>query len=608
MDLSKLHLHWRPSKYKGTTYKSYSLARAYRKDGKNRKDIVLPLGKLSEEDVKKWKTFVDSLKKPEMILTTFDDINVLKHYKYLDLSVVNHIWEDWKLDKPFSVPSDTDVDLCNIARILTINRCTEPTSKSQVVDWFQGTWLSNLLNVSPEKINASRIFRDLDHIEDCKEQICRHLYESIKKRNPTSMQSFFYDLSSATFSGTKCILMKWGHCKEGYFNHIVLALVVNTDGLPVYWEALEGNTADSNTITWLIDRLKKIFPITNISLVFDRGMVSDENLTLLEGQGHKYISAMDRNQIEKIADNFDFLQFSCFNPDRICKQISENNEFTKLNDITYYKELKIENNRRYILCFNPQLFKDQRKAKEASITTFREFVENLNEELLHAKNSRSEDTTRDKFIKQLSKLKLKNILDLSIKEVEIKSQDSKGKEKIIKTYKGIINPIDPQKFNESGKLDGFWLLVTNHCEKNEERFLMSPENVINPYRDKTIIESAFRDIKSFIDFEPIYVWTNKHVNAHFTICVLSYFVNRVICMKLHQNKGNLSKDIITHQSVYKALSDGTIDNIRINNAAIQGYKLSGINGCIKEIVNRLKMPDIIKIKPSMGLTNIIHIS
>jgi len=599
MDLSKLHLHWRPSKYKGTTYKSYSLARAYRKDGKNRKEIVVPLGRLSETDIKKWKTFIDSLKNPEMILTTFEDINVLRHFKYLDLAAVNHIWEDWKLDKPFSVQSDADVDLCNIARILTINRCTEPSSKSQVVDWFHGTWLSNLLSVPPEKINTSRIFRDLDRIEDCKEELCRHLYGSIKKRNPASMQSFFYDLSSATFSGTKCILMKWGHCKEGYLNHVVLALVVNTDGLPVYWEVLEGNTADSNTIAWLIARLEKIFPITNISLIFDRGMVSDDNLILLEEQGHKYISAMDRNQIEKIADNIDFSQYSGFNPDKINQQINESTDFIKVNDTTYYKELKTENNRRYILCFNPQLFRDQRKAKEASIDNYREFVEKLNEELLFAKNSRSEDATRDKFTKQLAKLKLKNILDISIKEVEVKLQDSKGREKIIKTYKGIVCPVDQQKLYESGKLDGFWLLVTNHYEENDGRFLMSPENAINPYRDKAIIESAFRDIKSFIDIVPINVWTDKHVKAHFTICVLAYFVNRIICMKLNQNKGKLSKDIITHQSAYKALSDGTIDNIRINNAAIQGYKLSGINDHIKEIVNRLKMPDIIRFKPTM---------
>jgi len=599
MDLSKLHIHWRASKYKGKTYKSYSLARAYRKDGKNRKEIVLPLGKLSEEDLKRWKIFIEALKKPDMMLTNFDDIEVLKHYKYLDLAAVNHIWEEWSLDKPFTGHPNEEVELCKIARILTINRCIEPTSKSQVVDWFQGTWLSHLLKVDHEKVNVSRIFRDLSYIEDCKEQICKHLYENLNRRTPDSMQSFFYDLSSATFSGSKCILMKWGHCKEGYLNHVVLALVVNKNGLPVYWEVLEGNTADSSTITWLRTRLEKLLPVKNITIIFDRGMVSDDNLILLEAEGYKYISAMDRNQIEKIADNVDFHQYINFDPKKIEQQINETGDFTRLNDTTFYKEIKTIDQRRYILCFNPQLFKDQRKARDTAIENFREFVERLNEELLLAKNSRNEEATKGKFLKQLSKLKLKNIIDVLIEEVEIRTQDNNGKEKIIKTYKGIIGPIDQRKVNEAGRLDGFWLLVTNHNEYDNGRFLLHPGDAIKPYRDKTIIESAFRDIKSFIEIVPIGVWTDKHVKAHFTICVLAYFINRMICLRLHQNQGNLTKDVITHQRAYKILSEGSIDKIRINNVAVQGHKLSGLNEYIYEIVKRLKMPEITRVKHVM---------
>jgi transposase len=599
MDLSKLHIHWRTSKYKGNIYKSYSLARAYRKDGKNRKEIVLPLGKLSEEDLKRWKIFIEALKKPDMILTNFDEIEVLKHYKYLELAAINHIWEAWALDKPFTGHPDKEVELCKIARILTMNRCVEPTSKSQVVDWFQGTWLSHLLKVDPEKVNVSRIFRDLSYIEDCKEQICKHLYENLNRRTPDSMQSFFYDLSSATFSGSKCILMKWGHCKEGYLNHVVLALVVNKDGLPVYWEVLEGNTADSNTITWLLTRLQKLFPIKNITLVFDRGMVSDDNLILLEAEGYKYISAMDKNQIERIADNVDFYQYINFDLQKIEQQINETGDFTRLNDTTFYKEIKTDNQRRYILCFNPQLFKDQRKARATAIENFREFVERLNEELLLAKNSRNEEATKGKFVKQLSKLKLKNIIDVLIEEVEIRTRDNNGKEKIIKTYKGIIGPIDQQRVNEAGRLDGFWLLVTNHNENENGRFLLPPDDTIKPYRDKTIIESAFRDIKSFIEIEPIGVWTEKHVKAHFTICVLAYFINRIICVRLHKNQGDLTKDVITHQSAYKILSEGSIDKICIKNVAVQGHKLSGLNEYIYEIVKRLKMPEITRVKHVM---------
>ena len=130
-------------------------------------------------------------------------------------------------------------------------------------------------------------------------------------------------------------------------------------------------------------------------------------------------------------------------------------------------------------------------------------------------------------------------------------------------------------------------------------FCCPPDDTIKPYRDKTIIESAFRDIKSFIEIKPIGVWTEKHVKAHFTICVLAYFINRMICLRLHQNQGNLTKDVISHQKAYKILSEGSIDKIRIKNVAVQGYKLSGLNEHIYEIVKRLKMPEITKIKPIM---------
>jgi len=44
MNLKDLHLHWGECKYKDTSYRSYSLARPYRENGKNRKEIVLKLG------------------------------------------------------------------------------------------------------------------------------------------------------------------------------------------------------------------------------------------------------------------------------------------------------------------------------------------------------------------------------------------------------------------------------------------------------------------------------------------------------------------------------------------------------------------------------------
>ncbi len=499
MDLRKLHLHWRASQYKGKSYRSYSLARAYRENGKNRKEIILKLGKLSDDVAKRWKAFLKAVKSPNAVLTTLDDILVNLHFDYLNIAAVNAVWDEWELDNVFPDNDRRSVKLAAVARILAINRCIDPAAKSTVPEWFRGSALPWLLNVNPDMINSSRIFRELAAIEEYKEAICKHLFERMLRDNADSMKSVFYDLSSTTFTGSRCVLMKWGHCKEGYHNHVVLALVVNRDGFPFYWEVLPGGTADSKTIDWLLERVQDRFKIKGITLVFDRGMVSDDNLETIENAKIKYISAMDKNQIQTIT-GLDFSSFSHFDPAKIDGQLDSLPDFKKLNDITYYREIKVDGERRYILCFNPVLFKDQRKARKQAIANFRSFVENLNEELRKAKKSRQRKATYKKFKDKLVKAKINSFVDVNLRAFHVKKSSS------IRTYKAEVI-VDHAAMCEAGRLDGFWLLVTNHSTNADGEFEFSAEDLINPYREKVIIESSFRDIKSFLDISPIFVWT-----------------------------------------------------------------------------------------------------
>ena len=102
MDLAKLHLHWRESQYQGRTYRSYSLARAYREDRKNRKEIVVKLGKLSDREVNRWRDILQMVRNPDAFMTTAADLVVMDRYSYLDVSVVHAIWDEWGLDDVFN--------------------------------------------------------------------------------------------------------------------------------------------------------------------------------------------------------------------------------------------------------------------------------------------------------------------------------------------------------------------------------------------------------------------------------------------------------------------------------------------------------------------------
>ena len=580
MSLADLHLSWSECTYKNQKYRTYYLSKAYREDGKNKKDNIYKLGKLTDQEADEMRQLLKALKTPNTFTTTLQDLAVEKSFDYLDVAVANEIWNYWNLDSVFGDDGNRQVPVSTVARILTINRCINPAAKSKVPEWFQGTSLHWMLGLDQKSINSSRIFRELEEIESHKEKICQHLYDRLIQENRESMKSVFYDLSSTTFTGTKCHLVKWGHCKEGYARHAVLAILVNSDGLPFYWEVLPGNTADSKTIIWLVDRLKKRLKIEDLTLVFDRGMVSDDNLTLLEEAGIKYTTAMDRNQIENKTD-LTLLDFDI--KEENLEQKLDEFFFHKLNDSTFYREIKVDNERRYILCFNPQLFKDQVKSREQAIDEFQEFVDETNHELLNAKKSRTKKGTYSKFEKVLKKKKLNNFVDVNLEKIRVNN---------VTTYQGKV-VIDLEKKKESSAEDGFWLLVTNHKEKKRGEFIKSSEEVISPYRDKVVVESSFRDIKSFIEVSPGYVWTEEHVKAHYTICVLAYLIDRTLTLQLHKNIGSVSTDVVSHERLYWTLSKCKINLISVENVGLSTYNITKVTHEQNDLLDRIGMDYLI---------------
>jgi len=160
IDVNTLHLHWRVSHYKGHSYRSYSLARSYRHKGTNRKDIVLKLGKLSDEEAGRWRELLQAATTPQTFFTTLNDLRVTNHYAYRDVAVANAVWQEWQLDAVFPLLGKRVLSLATMARLLTLNRCIDPAAKSKTPDWFRGTALPWLLRIQPSVVNPSRIFRE----------------------------------------------------------------------------------------------------------------------------------------------------------------------------------------------------------------------------------------------------------------------------------------------------------------------------------------------------------------------------------------------------------------------------------------------------------------
>ena len=173
-------------------------------------------------------------------------------------------------------------------------------------------------------------------------------------------------------------------------------------------------------------------------------------------------------------------------------------------------------------------------------------------------------------------------------------QESGHKHKI-RTYQATV-VVDDNKMHLAGKQDGFWLLVTNHSEKEDNEFKLKTEEAITPYREKEIIEEAFKNIKSFVMIEPVFVWTEYHVKAHYTVCVLTYLINRTLTMRLHENKGDKSKEIVTHQKLFKESSKCMLDYIEVKNIQQKKFNLTKSTAKQKELLQRVGLPNLMNRK------------
>ena len=567
----------------------YSLVEPFRKDGKNQHNKLFYFGRLTDKELKTINYALDILKNCNIENSKLEDIIFNDHWRFLDIAFLNFIWEQWGISKLFSQLENKNVQTSEIIKILTIYRCLDPGSYLSAVEWYNKTALDRILNINTEQINKSRIFRELDCIEDKKKDIENYLYSTLKERDADSLRFVFYDLTDSYFEGRNCELATPGRTKSNGFQkkRVVLSLLVNSNGYPFAWDILEDYTADVSTIKNLSTQWKNQFSFgdNEIILVFDRGMVSDENLKHLELNKYVYITAMDKNQIPGLK-NVNIERFEILNSENMVEQITKMN-FAKYDDQTYYQNLGIVNDRRYVLIFNPDMYVDENNSRGKLILRAKAYLEEESKELSNAEKSRNESTIKNKIDKELKTMKADKFIEYDLESLVIKNL---GKE--VNSFRIIPKETDATKevIKLAKRTDGLWVIVTNNTGEEKEGKKLTEEDLISAYRDKNQIEQAFKDVKSFIKIQPFNVWEPKHVKAHYTICVLSYLLNITVTNRLRE--ANI--DLRSSQKTYDILRDGIIGKISLKSTDEESLNLMQLQSQQKMILELFHCEGIVE--------------
>jgi transposase len=596
-----MHLDYQTSRYKDKVYKYYHIAEAYRKGGKVKKNRLFPLGKLTDDQAQKIRLICKVISNPEEHVTTLANVVAQECVNYLDVAVVNQLWESWQLSEAFRFDitrGNLGTDL--IAKVLTINRCLDPCSHYSIPAWIRGTALPEILGEHLLELNDDKIYYELSKIEKNKAAIEYFLFEKTYQQDPKSYDYVNYDLSTSYFVGLKCKLSAFGISKDGKRNckQVILALMINSRGYPFKWDVFPGNMPEIDTMEKVIKSCAHRFRLKNIFMVFDRGLVSEKNLNLIEDKELKFITALDRDQIQNVP-HIDLGVFKDLDPDTVLESIPQWQGFSKFDSSLYYQELPAQGKRRYVLGINPERFIQDRRTRKEKMKCFRRFLAQTNKALKKAKKDRKVDATKNNVLKELTRLKIRKYYkDPQLEEIHVPVTLKSGKQKKVISFRVMVKE-NKEKIEKEKLTDGLCVFVTNHVEKKHSQYTTPASRIIKAYREKTQIEDAFKNIKSFVKIRPFFVNKDEHVRAVYTICVLSYFINRYLSEKRKKSEG---KDYLNSKQLYAPFKSCKLVTFLETLAGITKKDIIPISEKQRAILRGIISESAIKFKPLYSVT------
>lgn len=494
-------------------YDYWTLVESVRTERGPRQRIVATLGKvpgLNKDERVGWEEVTRVLNgKPKLEADLFekkDDIpqwaNVntrgvrverLREFGSVYLGII--LWKRLKLDDIFEKlqrAGREEIRWADMFAVLTVARFCKPGSELAIAEsWYEKTALEDLMGIAVDKVNDDRLYRGLDEISPHKDEVCKHLQDRYTEWFGSKFDFLFYDVTSTYFEG-ECELnaqAKYGYSRDKRFDckQVCIGLVVNLEGLPVGYEVFDGNRRDVTTLEEMVELMEHKYGKAQRVWVFDRGIVSEDNLDYLRKRGARYIVGTLRDELK---------QFE--------KHLSEKN----WEEVECGVEVKIvkhpeHGEEKFVLCRSQGRAEKERAMLKRQLdkltVEFKKIKKGINERRLKSKDITKIDRRigrwQGRYTKAAAMMDVELIKD-GERLVDLKIQRR------------------TEKLEWAEKANGCYLLRTDLTEED-------PRKLWQIYMQLNQAERAFRMEKSDLWMRPIFHQKTDRVQAHIFICFLA---------------------------------------------------------------------------------------
>jgi len=397
-----------------------------------------------------------------------------------------------------------------------IGRACAPRSKRAFANWAQSTLLPALMEFSAPELTSQHFWEQM-HAVPVKilGTIEQELVGEVIRIEQLQVQALAYDTTNfythIASTNRKPQLPQRGHNKQGRHDlrQLGLALVVDqATQLPLAHVLYEGARSDMPTFAAFLkpirERLRALIPQPQqLTLVFDAGVSSKENLGRLDPDQDRYVTALrpsyHRALLAEAADHLGEVALPSGAVVRAWRT----------------RRAIAGKERDTVVVFSQQLYDGQVRGLHQYLARGRRDLEEM---------SLQPRTTVEAAQRKLAKICGRQYLR-SVMRYEVTKDEQGG------THVRVWSDLDEYR-RLTTRYFGLRILITDRSE-------WSTAQIIAAYRGLSNVEAAFRDLKDpgMLATRPQFHWTDQKLYVHTFMCVTGYLLVRLLWWRAQRQAG-----------------------------------------------------------------------
>jgi len=395
---------------------------------------------------------------------------------------------------------------------LVAARAIEPASKLATAAWLSRRTFITDLTDGDGGVGEDECYRAMDWLIEAAPQVEKEVFWSVATLLDLEVDLLFFDTTSTYFETEaadepvtrdsrgevapgdqqqpagdqseaegegpwRAGFRTWGKSKDsrGDLPQIVIGMAVTRAGIPVRVWSWPGNTTDSALIRQAKADLRE-WTLARIVWVGDRGFTSAANRRDLRAGGHGYILG------ERLRSGSADAAAALARPGR----------YQSVADNLQVKEVKIRDDERFIVCFNPETADRDAALRQVMVTKLETLI------------AGSDALSARKRAELAGKISMMPALHRYLRQ----------------TTGGLLR-VDKATIAAEAKLDGKYLL---RCSDPT----MSAEDIALGYKQLIQVERGWRDLKTHLELRPVYHRLEARIRAHVLLCWLALLLVRIV--------------------------------------------------------------------------------